>query len=97
MHAAYLVLAGIVVLLWLPVLRRFYASWRRRRNPVSLAICTLIVSMIWQTGGTVWLLLDRVNTPTFVFAVTAVAFAVSLSFHLAFRWARRKFPDARSN
>jgi hypothetical protein len=85
--------ASAVALAWIPVFLRFVRSWRARSNPISLAICVLIASVIY--------------TPVYVASAfpvgwpTATVIAINTitcaTFYITFRYANRKFPDTRRN
>lgn len=88
---AHLVGAIIIALAWLPVLTRFFRSWRARGNPISLAICVLIGFAIY-----VPCYLAIVFSPSWPIAtVNAIDGITCATFYVAIRSASRKFPDTR--
>ena len=83
--------AAIVALAWIPVFLRFFRSWRTRGNPISMAICVLVVYAlyvpIFMTAS-----LPPSWPPVTVIAVDAI---VCMTFYGTFHFADRKFPDDR--
>lgn len=89
--AAHLVGAIIIALAWLPILARFFQSWRARGNPISLAICILI-----GLAAYVPCYLAIVIPPSWPIAtVTAIDGITCATFYAAIRSASYKFPDTR--
>lgn len=87
-----LVFALVVALGWLPVLIRFFRSWRERANPISLAICVLIsVALYLPVYGAATL------EPLWPRATISVLSAVACgTFYAAFWWAKKRFLNSRS-
>jgi hypothetical protein len=92
---AYIIIAAISILLWLPILGRFYRSWADRRNPVSLAICSAILLITWTSAADLWIVTDTVNPDIVVLVSTGFSAASSLYAHAAFYWAKRHFSNSR--
>lgn len=81
-----------VVLGWIPVLARFFRSWRDRSNPISLAICVLIAEALYLP---IYLALERVSS-WILATVCAVNMIVCGTFHAAFWWADKRFQSTRN-
>lgn len=96
MVVAYLVISLIGVLLWTPILIKFYRSWSARRNPVSLAICAAVVLIMWSTLAGMWLVTGRIQAGELIMATSAMSAAVAIYVHASFVWSKRRFPDSRS-
>ncbi len=97
MISAYIILTLVSVSLWLPILRRFYKSWMGRRNPVSLAICAMIMMAMWAAVAGVWLICASVSAPVVMFTTTGLSSGVAVFAHFSFHWAQRRFPENRSD
>ena len=91
----YLILAIASVLLWLPILCRFYVSWNNRRNPISLAICAMILMLIWVAIAGTWVVSETIDTGMVMFVSTGLSTAFATYAHVAFYWAKKRFPDRR--
>jgi hypothetical protein len=84
------VIGALVALGWLPVFHHFWRSWRKRRNPISLAICGLIGFMVYINVA-IYIFLD--NDPLWTASVVGgVNIVVLLNFYACFRWAEKLFP-----
>lgn len=96
MATALLALSIALAIAWVPILLRFVSSWRARRNPVSLAICGIIVLSV-HANVIVMAVYAFNGSPQWA-ALTVHIFnaLVCLNFYLSFMWARKRFPDARS-
>jgi RsiW-degrading membrane proteinase PrsW (M82 family) len=90
------ILCSVSALFWMPLLIRFYRSWRARENPVSLGICAAITLIMWMLISLIWLVMDDVNAPTIVTSNALMSMFVAGYVYIAFAWSKRKFPDARS-
>ena len=86
-----------IALLWLPILFKFIRAWHERRNPISLAICGLILFVMYR--NVIRTLADVYNYSPLLenTMVTGTHLLVCLNFYLAFYFTRRRFPDARSS
>ncbi len=90
------ILAGISVILtcaWLPVVFYFFARFRERDNPISLAICGSIgllmySNVVFAFAGNKYIRLASV----FMHLFNLVAI---VNFYLSFYWAKKKFKDQR--
>ena len=87
-----LVISLAVALAWVPVLLKFFRSWRERANPISLAICILISTAIYLPVYT------AVALPLCwpVATIIVVGGVACVSFYLALWAARKRFRDIRS-
>jgi len=95
MLSAYLVVAGLSILTWIPILLRFYRSWVKRSNPISLGICACIILLIWICATGVWQITGAVDESVIVVVSGSLSLAVGLYCHVAFRLAERLFDDPR--
>lgn len=92
LYPAVPIVALVVALAWLPVLLRFVRSWRARGNPISLAICVLILMAIYVPSY-----LTSTLPPSWpVATVVAIDSIVCATFYATFHYASRKFPDSRT-
>jgi hypothetical protein len=81
----------VIALGWLPVFLRFFRSWRARSNPISIAICVLILFAFYLP---VYLAVTSVVSWPFATVVALDAIACT-TFYVTFHFANRKFPDTR--
>jgi hypothetical protein len=95
MVATYFVFAGVGVVLWTPILLRFYRSWLGRHNPISLAICAIILLLLWLTVSGVWLATGNMRGDVVALCGVAMSSLVAAFAHLAFYWSSKKFPESR--
>ena len=95
MIALYFGLASLGVILWLPILLRFYKSWLGRHNPISLAICAAIMLLVWSSVAGAWLVTGSLDSNIVVMATTGMSTAVAGYAHLAFHLSSKKFPGQR--
>jgi hypothetical protein len=83
--------AVAVALGWIPVFVRFFRSWRARGNPISIAICVLILFALYLP-----IYLPATSSMSWPFAtVIALDAIVCMTFYVTFYYANRKFPDTR--
>lgn len=82
-----------IAMAWIPLLLKFFRSWRDRANPISLAICFLIIlasySPLWVSLGP--------EKPWSWAGLLVIDSLVCGSFYVALLMARRRFPDSRHN
>jgi len=95
MLSAYLVVAGLGILTWIPILLRFYRSWVKRSNPISLGICACIILLIWICATGVWQITGTVPEEVILIVSSSLSLVVGLYCHLAFRLAERLMEDSR--
>ena len=95
MLPAYLTLVGLSVLAWIPILIRFYRSWTKRSNPISLGICAMIMLLIWTRVAGIWQVTGDVSGEVVMLVSTALSLIVALYCHVAFRLAEKLFDDPR--
>lgn len=91
---AYVVIPLALAIAWIPLLVRFLRGWHNRRNPVSLAICATISSVIYGNVTTALLAMGQGAWQTVRILTVAVNAFVVVNFYLSFHWSRR-FSDAR--
>lgn len=87
--------AGASVLLWAPILFNFLRQWRRRRNPVSLAIASMVLLIMWWAVTGIWLISGRIDSDTEVFATAGASILTACCVHLAFYRSKTRFHDQR--
>lgn len=95
MVAAYLVLSGVGVILWIPILIRFYRSWIGRQNPISLAICAFVMMMIWFSVAGVWLVFESIGAVEMMLVSSALTLAIAIYSHVAFHLSEKRFGGTR--
>lgn len=95
MLAAYFALAGAAVLLWVPILLKFYRNWIRRGNPISLAICSAVLLLMWIAIAGMWDISGQIRREVISYVSTACSALVAVYANLTFYWARKKFDDNR--
>jgi hypothetical protein len=93
MVASYLALAGIAVCAWAPILIRFYRNWKRRQNPISLAICSAITLLMWLAVAGIWEVSGDVRAEVVSFVSTGVSIVVAGYANFTFYLAAKKFDD----
>ena len=93
METCLLILAGLQAVAWLPVFARFFASWRARRNPISLAICAMVAMIAYAGAAPYWLRLNRWQLVGGCMA--GLSLAVCAGFYVSAARARSRFPDER--
>jgi len=80
-----------IALAWLPMVIKFFRSWRARGNPISLAICILIGLAVYLPVYAVIVLPPSWPLATMV----VVSGLVCACFYGALFWAQRRFRDGR--
>lgn len=97
MVTLYFIIAGVAVLLWLPILLKFYKAWLGRHNPVSLAICAVILLLVWSSIAGTWLVTESLDADTVIFASTGLSALVAIFTNVAFYWSDKKFSGQRKS
>jgi uncharacterized membrane protein len=92
--AILLAVSLVLALAWVPVFRFFFRAWRERANPISLAICFLVLFAIYTNGAAVLLLAFGSSSLDAVIALRVVDLAVLVFFYLSFRWAKHRWKPA---
>jgi hypothetical protein len=95
--AVYIALAIVTVAVWIPALLKFFRTWKARKNPISLAICTAILLIMWEAVGHIWEITGAVTSAAGMLAFTCLSIAVGIYFNLSFLWAKKRFPDVRGS
>lgn len=80
---------------WTPIFLHFTRTWRRRANPISLAIVTLVMFAAYVATVPAWLRAGLARDVV-LWVVLGLDTAVCLHFYLAFVWAKRKFKSDRN-
>jgi len=96
MDTLYYILSVISAALWIPILTKFYKSWYARQNPVSLAICSLILLILWMAAAGVWIFSSDVSQELITVCSSGLSAMVAIVFHVAFYWSDHRFTDSRS-
>jgi len=91
LHPAVPIVALVVALAWLPVLLRFFRSWQARGNPISLAICVLVLMALYVPPY----LASTLPRSWPVATVVAIDVITCMTFYVTIYYASRKFPDTR--
>jgi hypothetical protein len=95
MKTALAVWALVLALAWLPLAHKFRAAWLTRRNPVSLAICLVMLLFAYQ-NVMFMLAIEGMTTWRFYSIATRLFEAIAiLNFFIAFRWSDTKFAGNR--
>lgn len=76
---------------WIPVFLRFLRSWRTRGNPISLAICALVMLALYVP---VFAVLE-ISASWPLATVIAIDGITCATFYVTVHVASRKFPDVR--
>jgi len=85
--------AAAVGAAWIPVLIHFWNAWRRRHNPLSLAICSLCGFAAWLSVSCYYFMTgSRLEV---MWATEGVLALICVNFYASLWWSRRKFPDQR--
>jgi uncharacterized membrane protein len=86
----YLLLVSIAVsLLWIPVLLFFFKNWRTRNNPISMAICGMVLFVIYS-DALIWAAALLHSEVPFYVMQTAEICSI-MFFYLSLRWAKKRF------
>ena len=97
MVTSYLVLAGIAVCAWSPILFRFYKNWQSRHNPISLAICSAVSLLMWLAIAGIWEVTGDVRAEVVSFVSTGVSILVAAYANYTFHIAAKKFDEKRED
>ena len=95
MVETYFVLAGTAVVLWTPILLRFYRNWIKRGNPISLSICAAVLLLMWIAVAGAWQVTGGVQKELVAYVTTGCSLAVAGYANFTFYWARKKFDESR--
>ncbi len=95
MTAFLITLSVFLAVAWVPLLLKFVRAWRARRNPVSLAICGVILLSIYSNIITVAVEAFDGSKTTAAIVTHGFNALVCMNFYFAFALSKRKFPDAR--
>lgn len=93
LYPAVPITALVCALGWLPVLLRFFRSWRARGNPISLAICVLVIYALYMPVYMTSTL--KVSWP--LATLVATDLIACLTFYATIYYAAQKFPETRSS
>lgn len=96
--ATALSLVGLTLIAaWVPILLRFFRAWKQRHNPVSLAICGVVLLIIYM--NVLLIMVSSFKASLFGALLIGLGFNVIACFniHIAFRWSEKKFHDQRSS
>jgi hypothetical protein len=85
--------SAVLAVAWIPVGLYFYRSWKKRKSPLSLAICGLIALPIYTNSMTgLFLEAESKWFCSIMFFVSLLLFA---NFIFCFYWQRRSFSGGR--
>mgnify|MGYP001591707496 CR=1 FL=1 len=87
--------ALVVALAWIPIMLKFFRAWRQRSNPVSLAICGLIVFVVYSNVVMIATYLTQGNMAAAFASAWGFNTLSCINFYFAFRWADKHFNTAR--
>jgi hypothetical protein len=85
--------ALVVALGWLPILIRFLRAWRERSNPISFAICVLILMALYVPPY----IASMLPSSWPVAAIVTIDFIACATFYAALYRAARRFPSTRAS
>jgi len=88
-----LIIALGLTFAWIPILLRFFRSWRGRANPISLAICFL-VGLAQYVPAYVAIAFPPSWSTASILGMDGIT---CLAFHGAILWASRRFADTRNS
>ena len=88
--------SAVLTLVWVPILLRFVRAWQARHNPISLAICGIILLSIYSNILTIAVYLYESEPAWAAYATHSFNALICLNFYLAFLWSNKKFPDSRT-
>lgn len=79
---------------WLPIAWRFWRLFRRRGNPISLAICATVLWVIYCLLSIFWAVAG-VDARALAVVRALLSAGVAAFFYGAFRWSDRHFRGDR--
>ncbi len=88
-------LACALSLAWLPIAYKFQASWRARKNPVSLAICATALLLAYSNIIFGFAVMGETTWRFYAIATHVFELVIVVNFYVSFQWANRKFPGNR--
>lgn len=84
----------VLAIAWHFVAVYFWKSWRKRKSPLSLAICALTGYPIFiNANSIIFLHQDRELS---VALMVGANFILLVNFAICFKWQKRAFSDSRS-
>lgn len=92
MSWAFVVTFG-TLLIWVPILAFFLRSWLRRKNPISLSICAIILLVIYT--GVLQPYASRSDPDVFLLTMGAVNVVTASHFYVSWLWAKKRFRGDR--
>ena len=95
MDLIYYMLAAVSIFAWLPILIRFHRNWKARNNPISLAICAMILLLMWIATSGIWVFVGQLSSELFTFTVTAGSVVIAAYTNLTFFLANKRFGGNR--
>lgn len=95
MQVALVVWAAVLAVAWLPLAHKFNAGWKRRRNPVSLAICATALLLAYSNVIFAFAVMDQTTWKFFAVATHIFEAVVVLNFYVSFYWSEKRFPGER--
>lgn len=87
-------IALALLIAWTPIFLHFTRNWKRRSNPESLAIVTLVMFATYVSTVPAWLSMG-IATNMVLWVVLVLDVVVCAHFYLAFALVRKRFPGDR--
>lgn len=84
-------LGFIVAAGWVPVLARFWKSWRARHHPLSLAICALISLMVYINLAVYFFVTSNPMWTSII--IGSLNIAIICAFYICLYWEKKIFPN----
>lgn len=88
------ILAVIQCLLWAPIAYKFFKTWKKRKNPLSLAICLNIFYIIYVGAVPYWIS-SKTDIRLAIGTMLVFNLLVCSNFWLAIRNDKTKFNSKR--
>lgn len=85
----------VAALAWVPILLKFFRTWRARKNPVSFAIITVIALCMYCSLTGIWFFTGQASPMMAITAIVIGELVVCVNFHVAFAISDARFPSAR--
>ena len=91
----YVIVSIVLAVAWIPLLIRFLRGWHSRKNPVSLAICAMIATSIYNCTTNALNVMGHGALEVVRMLAIAIQAFVIVNFYFAFHWSSQRFPDSR--
>jgi len=87
--------AVVLAVAWLPLAYKFNSGWKRRKNPVSLAICVTLILLTYSDVIFAFAILGETTWKFFAIATGVFQLVTVANFYLSFYWSEKRFPSER--